>query len=573
MTHSLPLITTIALAFALAVILGFIALRLKLPTLVGYLLAGIVIGPFTPGLFADVHIAQELAEIGIMLLMFGVGLHFSLDDLLKVRTIAIPGALVQIIVATLLGAATAILWGWSYGHALIFGLSLSVASTVVLLRALEERGAIDSINGHIAVGWLLVEDLAMVVVLVLLPPFSFWLGGSVGAIDNTHSFGIVLGITLAKVAAFIALMLLVGKRIFPMVLWQIARTGSRELFTLCIIAAAISIAYIAAKLFGVSFALGAFFAGMMLRESSFSHRAAEDSLPLRDVFAVLFFVSVGMLFNPMVLIHEPLKILAVICIIILGKSLAAFVLVLAFRYPLYSALVVSASLAQIGEFSFILAELGVRFGVLPVEGRSFILAGALISIALNPLIFNLIDPIKEWLKSRSKLPGFLEHSDDPLAQLPANTQDKYLHKQIVLVGYGRVGKRVAQQLSAEGIPYVVVDNNRELITELRAKGIPAVYGDASEPFVLIQAHIARASLLMIVISDPLYVRKMINHAQALNPGIEAVVRSHNEKETKLLQAEIKGKVFFAEEEIARNMGAYVLNRYRNIEEGMQQMDS
>jgi CPA2 family monovalent cation:H+ antiporter-2 len=566
MHHSLPLITTVAFAFALAVMFGFIALKLKLPTLVGYLMAGIVIGPFTPGIFADVNIAQELAELGIMLLMFGVGLHFSLNDLLKVRAIAIPGAIVQIVVATLLGAAVAILWGWSYGSSLIFGLSLSVASTVVLLRALEERGAIESINGHIAVGWLLVEDLVMVVVLVLLPPFSFWLGGSVGQVDATHPFAVVLSITLAKVAAFILLMLVVGKRIFPIVLWHVASTGSRELFTLCIIAAAISIAYIASMLFGVSFALGAFFAGMVLRESSFSNRAAEDSLPLRDVFAVLFFVSVGMLFNPMVLVHDPLKIFEVICIIVLGKSVAAFALVLLFRYPFYTALIVSASLAQIGEFSFILAELGVRFGVLPVEARSFILAGALISIAMNPLIFRLIEPIKKWTKRHSKWSVFLEHSDDLLAQLPVDTPDNYRRKQVVLVGYGRVGERVAQSLIQKEIPYVVVDNNRELIAKLRADGITAIYGDAADPFVLEQAQVSHASMLMILISNTIDVRKMIGNALKLNPDIDSVVRMHNEREAHLLQADIEGKVFFAEEEIARNIGAYVLKRYDKLHE-------
>lgn len=402
MHHSLPLITTIALAFALALIFGLIAVRFKLPALVGYLLAGVTIGPFTPGLFADVEIAQELAEIGVMLLMFGVGLHFSFTDLLKVKKIAIPGAIVQMIVATILGGSVAIAWGWSIGNALIFGLSLSVASTVVLLRALEERGILKSANGHIAIGWLLVEDLAMIVVLVLLPPLTHGLGGNVGSFEADQSLTLVLGITFIKVATFIALMLLVGKRLFPKLLRHIARTGSRELFTLCIVAAAVSIAYGAAMLFGVSFALGAFFAGMMLRESPFSHRAAEESLPLRDAFAVLFFVSVGMLFDPNVLMNHPLQVLMVVAIIVIGKSIAALLLVLCFRYPLHSALIVSASLAQIGEFSFILAELGIRFEMLPVEGRSFILAGALISIAMNPLFFKLIEPIESWVKSRRK---------------------------------------------------------------------------------------------------------------------------------------------------------------------------
>jgi monovalent cation:H+ antiporter-2, CPA2 family len=402
MNHSLPLVTTIAMGFGLALLFGLTALRLRMPAVVGYLVAGIVIGPFTPGLIADVNIAQELAEIGVMLLMFGVGLHFSLSDLMQVRKIAIPGAIVQMVVATLLGGSVALLWGWSYGSALIFGLSLSVASTVVLLRALEERGDLQSIHGHIAVGWLLVEDLAMVVVLVLLPSLAHWLGEN-PAVGQHEPLWHALGMTFIKVSTFIALMLLVGRRLFPKLLSLVDRTGSRELFTLCVITAAISIAYAAAKLFGVSFALGAFFAGMIMSESKFNHRATEASLPIRDAFSVLFFVAVGMLFNPAVLFEQPLQVMGVVSIIIIGKSIAAFVLVLVLRYPLQSAFIVSASLAQIGEFSFILAEQGVRLGMLPVEGRSYILAGALISIAINPLLFKLINPIHTLLKSPKKL--------------------------------------------------------------------------------------------------------------------------------------------------------------------------
>ncbi|HHF7375873.1 cation:proton antiporter [Legionella bozemanae] len=563
MHHSLPLITTIAMGFALALILGLIAARLKIPALVGYLLAGVAIGPFTPGLMADISIAQELAEIGVMLLMFGVGLHFSLSDLMRVRKIAIPGAIAQILAATILGGCVAIMWDWNYGSALIFGLSLSVASTVVLLRALEERGALESINGHIAIGWLLVEDLVMVVVLVLLPPLAHWLGDS-SSVDIHKPLWLVFGLTLLKVSTFIAFMLLVGRRYFPKLLWLVARTGSRELFTLCVITAAISIAYVASKLFGVSFALGAFFAGMIMRESSFSHRAAEESLPLRDAFAVLFFVSVGMLFNPSVLIEQPLQILIVVGIIVIGKSIAAFALVLAFRYPLQSALIVSASLAQIGEFSFILAELGIRLGMLPTEGQSFILAGALISIAINPLIFKLVNPVHAWIKSYPRLLHFFERAHDSLAELPMSTKKEYLAGQVVLVGYGRVGKRVAHLLSEKNIPYVVIEENRELIASLRASGVPAVYGDASKPAVLIQSHIAHASMLMIVIADTVHLRKMIQYAYQLNPKIEIVVRTHDEEEAVLLQKEIAGKVFFAEGEIAKNMGKYALNRYGKL---------
>ena len=379
MPHSVALIHTIAAALGLALALGFVAARLRLPALIGYLLAGVVLGPYTPGFVADAAMASQLAEIGVMLLMFGVGLHFSWGDLLAVRKIAVPGAVVQMMVATALGVALATWWGWGLGGALVFGLSLSVASTVVLLRALETLGILDSHTGRIAVGWLVVEDLAMVLVLVLLPPLAGWLeggqqvagGAAASAGASASALWQTLGWTLLQVGGFIALMLLVGRRLFPWVLWQVARTGSRELFTLCVVAAAVGIAFGSAALFGVSFALGAFFAGMVMRESEFSHRAAQESLPLRDAFAVLFFVSVGMLFNPSVLWDRPLQVLAVVAIIMVGKTVAAAALVLAFRYPLHTALTVSASLAQIGEFSFILVALGASLGMLPPKARAW----------------------------------------------------------------------------------------------------------------------------------------------------------------------------------------------------------
>ena len=421
-------------------IMGFVAARLRIPPLVGYLIAGIMVGPATPGFVADSGLAAQLAEIGVMLLMFGVGLHFSLDDLLAVRRIAVPGALVQIAVATALGVSTARLWGWSFGASLVLGLCLSVASTVVLLRALEAQKILESVTGRIAVGWLIVEDLVMVLVLVLLPPLVGVLGGTgESAAAAGADIWTPLVVTLAKVIAFIVLMLVVGRRLFPWLLWQVLRTGSRELFTLCVIATAVGVAYGAAALFGVSFALGAFFAGMMMRESEFSHRAAAESLPLRDAFAVLFFVSVGMLFNPHVLIEQPGKVLMVMGIILFGKTLAAIALVLAFRYPLNTALTVGASLAQIGEFSFILAGLGVSYGLLPPEGQSLILAGALLSISLNPLVFTAIAPAQQWLRARSALARTLERRDDPLAELPTTVPQEFLSGQVVLVGYGRVG--------------------------------------------------------------------------------------------------------------------------------------
>ena len=559
MPHSLNLINTIAAALGLALVLGFLATRVRLPALVGYLLAGVVIGPYTPGFVADAAMASQLAEIGVMLLMFGVGLHFSLGDLLAVRKIAVPGAVVQIMVATALGTAVASWWGWSLGGALVFGIALSVASTVVLLRALETLGILDTYTGRIAVGWLVVEDLAMVLVLVLLPPLSGVLGGNAAAATSV-SIWQTLGWTLLQVGGFVALMLVVGRRVFPWVLWQVARTGSRELFTLCVVAAAVGIAFGSAVLFGVSFALGAFFAGMVMRESEFSHRAAQESLPLRDAFAVLFFVSVGMLFNPSVMWERPLQVLAVVAIIIVGKSLAAAALVLAFRYPLHTALTVSASLAQIGEFSFILVGLGASLGLLPPEGASLVLAGALISIALNPLVFRAIAPLQKWLLARSALARRLEQRDDPLAELPTSTDERYLARQVVLVGYGRVGRRVASVLAAHNIPLVVAEQNRELVEKLRAQGMAAVFGDAVEPAVLIQAHIARAHMLVIATPDTLNVQQIIATARLLNPGIETVVRSHGEEEAVRLEKECGSTVFMGEEALAQAMAGHVLAR-------------
>jgi CPA2 family monovalent cation:H+ antiporter-2 len=561
--HSVTLISTIAAGLGLALIMGFIAARLKLPVLVGYLTAGIIIGPATPGFVADVELSSQLAEIGVMLLMFGVGLHFSLDDLLAVRRIALPGAVVQITVATVLGMAVSATWGWSLAAGLVFGLALSVASTVVLLKALEHRGILDSVNGRIAIGWLIVEDLVMVLVLVLLPAISVWLGGDVNATESAGDRTLLetFGLTIGKVSVFIVLMLVVGRRLFPWLLWQIARTGSRELFTLCIVAAAVGIAYGSAELFGVSFALGAFFAGMVMRESPLSYRAAEESLPLRDAFSVLFFVSVGMLFDPDVLIREPLHVLVVLAIIIFGKSLAAFAIVLLFRYPLNTALTVSASLAQIGEFSFILVGLGVSLGLLPTEGQSLILSGAIISIALNPVLFEAIEPAQAWIRSRSKLAQALERPDDPLAALPMTTDLKRLTGHVVIVGYGRVGRRIGEALIAHGISIVVAEQNREIVERLRSSSLSAVSGDASEPGVLLQAHVHRASILVIATPDTLNVRKMIEVARTVNPRIQTVVRTHSEEEAVLLEKEQAGKVFLGEHELAIGMIQHVLECY------------
>ena len=562
MPHEVTLISTIAAAFGFALILGFLAERVRLPAMVGFLLAGILIGPATPGFVADLDTASQLAEIGVMLLMFGVGLHFSLNDLLAVKRIAVPGAVVQMSLATVLGMAVASGWGWSIGAALVFGLSLSCASTVVLLKALESRGLLETHNGQIAVGWLVVEDLATVLVLVLLPPLAGLLGGNTEASAGGADFWLALGKTILQIVAFVALMLIVGRRVLPKLLWLVARTGSQELFTLAVISAAISIAYGAAALFNVSFALGAFFAGMVMRESEFSHRAAAESLPLRDAFAVLFFVAVGMLFDPAVLVSAPFKVLAVVAIIIVGKSLAAMALVLMLRYPLNTALTVAASLAQIGEFSFILAGLGMSLGLLEREGQSLVLAGALISIALNPLVFAVVKPLREWVIARSALARRLEQRPDPFAELPMETEGKYLKGQVVLVGYGRVGRRIAKALSENGIPFVVAEQNREQVEDLRKEGVAAVCGDAaSDPGTLIQAHIVDAAMLVIATPDTVDVRKMTEIARTLNPGIEIIVRTHSESEMDLLQSDGIGRVFFGEEELAKGMSQHVLRRF------------
>ena len=561
MHPDVSLIATVAAGFCLALVFGLAVERLKLPALVGYLLAGIVIGPATPGFVANVHIAAELSEIGVMLLMFGVGLHFSLDDLLAVRRIALPGAIVQMGVATVLGGAMAWYWGWSFGAALVFGLSLSCASTVVLLKALDARGLLDSMNGRIAVGWLVVEDLATVVLLVLLPPLAGMLGGEGSQAAAGQSLWRTILLTLLQVSAFVALMLVAGRRILPWILWQVTRTGSRELFTLAVVAGAIGIAFGAASLFGVSFALGAFFAGMVMRESEFSHRAATESLPLRDAFAVLFFVSIGMLFDPAVLLDKPLQVLGVVAVIIVGKSLAAALLVIAFRYPLNTAFTVAASLAQIGEFSFILAGLGLSLGLLPEAGRSLIVAGALISIALNPLLFAALEPARAWVLKRSATARRLDTREDATAALPMSTERKYLDGQVVLVGYGRVGQRIAEAIRRQGIPLVVAEQNRELVEQLRGQGIPAVSGDAAEPEVLVQAHVAHAAMLVVAVPDPVKVRRMLETARTLNPSIEVVLRTHSEEEAEMLARENGTRVFFAEEELAGGIANHVLRRF------------
>ena len=560
MHADISLIATIAAAFTLALAFGFITEKLGIPALVGYLLAGIVISPATPGFAGDVHIAGQLSEIGVMLLMFGVGLHFSIKDLLQVKKIAIPGAVFQMAIATVLGVMVASFWGWDLGAALVFGISLSCASTVVLIKALERQGIIESMNGRIAVGWLVVEDLVTVIVLVLLPALASMLDPSREP-QSGGSLLFDLGKTLLQVGGFIAVMLLVGKRLIPKLLWMIARTGSRELFTLAVITSAIGIAFGAAILFNVSFALGAFFAGVVLRESELSNRAAKESLPLQDAFSVLFFVSVGMLLDPRVLLENPGAVLAVVGIIVLGKSLAAIALVLLMRYPLNSALTIAASLAQIGEFSFILAGLGLSLGLLPKLGFSLIIAGAFISIALNPFVFRLVEPLRGWFLARSSTARTLEQSQDPMAELPMTTERRLLQGQVVIVGYGVIGKTLADALLSRQIPFVVAEQNRETVEKLRSAGVAAVYGDAVEPAVLIQAHVAEASLLVITANDPVAIGKMVETARTLNPEIGIMVDAEDLSTAQILEGAQLGQVFFSDRLVAEAMVKAIEHRY------------
>jgi CPA2 family monovalent cation:H+ antiporter-2 len=528
MHENMTLISTLAAAFGLALVLGLLAQWARLPALVGYLLAGVLIGPHTPGFVGDVHLAQQLSEVGVMLLMFGVGLHFSVHDLVSVKGIALPGALVQMAAATAMGGALAHgWWGWSLGASLIFGLALSVASTVVLLRALESRELLHTGNGRIAVGWLVVEDLAMVLALVLIPV----LGGQ-GEGGGQGNLAVTIITTLLAVAAFVAVMLVAGRRLLPWMLWQVNRTGSRELFTLATVAAAVGLAVGAAALFGVSVALGAFFAGLVLRESAFSERAAHESLPLRDAFAVLFFVAVGMLFDPRILVEQPLAVLATVAVILVGKTLAAGALVLLLRYPLSTALTVAVSLAQIGEFSFILLGLGQSLNLVPPEATSLVVAGAIVSIALNPLLFSGVEPLRRWVLKRSAWARQLEARDDPLAELPADTPESALAGQIVVVGHGSLGTALGEELG--GRPLVVIDRDREVVEKLRAAGQAAVLGEATEAMTLVQAHIAQAAWLVVAVSDVRGVPAMLALARQLNPGLRCAVVAHTPEEVQWL---------------------------------------
>ena len=537
--HHTSLIATIVAGLGLAFVFGAIANRLKLPVLVGYLLAGVLVGPFTPGYVADQELAPQLAEIGVILLMFGVGLHFSLKDLMAVRNIAIPGAVVQISAATVMGLGLALALGWGVGAGVVFGLALSVASTVVLLRALQERRLIETGRGKIAVGWLIVEDLAMVLALVLLPALSGVLGG-----EAPSQGGSVLGafaMTIGKVVAFVAFMLIVGRRVIPWILHRIAHTGSRELFRLAVLAIALGVAFGSAALFGVSFALGAFFAGMIMAESELSQQAANETLPLRDAFAVLFFVSIGMLFDPMVLLREPLSVLATLLIIVVGKSIAALIIVRAFKRPMSTALTISASLAQIGEFSFILAGLGVSLKLLPEDGRDLILAGAILSILMNPLLFAILDRV---------LPGMIAKEAKARGEPPPTSAAAQPHA--VLVGYGRVGKAVADGLKGR-TPLVVIEDDVERAEDLRKAGFETVSGNAVKPEVLLKAGLDKATHLFVAVPNPFEAARIIEQARAANPKALIVARAYTDADVALLKQMGAAHALIGEEEIARGM--------------------
>ena len=577
MPHDTPLIATIVIGLCLAFIFGAIATRLKISPLVGYLLAGVIAGPHTPGFVADQDLILQLAEIGVILLMFGVGLHFSLKDLLSVKAIAVPGALAQIATAAALGTALGLALGWDVKAGLVFGLALSTASTVVLLRAMQDLRLIDTDRGRIAIGWLIVEDLAMVMALVLLPalasvgteaghaaandPIAEWLGLGIG--------GIIL-LTIAKVAVFVALMLVVGRKVIPWLLNVIVQTGSRELFRLGVLAIALGVAFGAAHLFGVSFALGAFFAGMVMSESELSHRAAEESLPLRDAFAVLFFISVGMLFDPMSLIRDPLPLIATLLIILVGKSVAAFFIVRAFKRPVGTALTISASLAQIGEFSFILAGLGVGLNLLPPEGRDLILAGAILSIFLNPVMFIVAERLRPWIEKRQGVEGSTNDLGETSLDIsePEPLPHTKLTAHTIIVGYGQIGKRVASALQEKQMPFLVIENSPKIYFRLKEIGIEAIAGNASDAEIWEAANPEMAINLVIAIPNAFEAGRATSLARAANPGLRIIVRACSPAEAQYLHDLGADSVILGEAEIAGAMERAIINERRN--EGVQQ---
>ena len=572
MDHSLPLLFTLALAFVLALIFGCIAEKLKCPALVGFLCAGILCSSHTPGPTADMEIAMQLSEVGVILLMFGVGLHFSISDLLKVKGIAVPGAVLQMTIATLLGLLFAVyVWEWSLSSALIFGLCLSCASTVVLLKALEMHGHLNTVDGQISVGWLVVEDIATVLILVLLPPVAQIMGvmpGGGEAAEPMTASGIayVIASTLLHVVAFVAIIMVVGRKFIPWVLWQIAKTGSRELFTLSILTASVGIAYGAAAVFDVSFALGAFFAGMVMRESKYAHRAATDSLPLQDAFSVLFFVGVGMMLDWRVILEEPWSILTMLAIIMIGKSLTAFCLVHFLRYPLHTSLNVGAALAQIGEFSFILAAQGIALGMTDQKMLSMVVASAILSIALNPLMFAMIPYVRRfsvryfaWARAAAML-------TDPYSVLPKETSRRMLMGQTILVGSGSVTRSVAKRLATDDVPFVCISEDKSFAEELREQKHAVISGDAADPMVLVQGHIVTAAQLMVIDIDPVKTLKIVEMAKQLNPELNIMARAGSRDEVEHLKQEGIARVYLDSESISEVLTGNILDYYKKDEE-------
>jgi CPA2 family monovalent cation:H+ antiporter-2 len=547
MPHHTSLIALLCVGFVMAFVLGMLAQRLKLSPLVGYLLAGVIVGPFTPGFVADQTLAPQLAEVGVILLMFGVGLHFSLRDLLDVKNIAVPGAIAQIAFVTAIGTGFGLLLGWAPMGAVVFGLSLSVASTVVVMRALEDRRLLDTRRGRIAIGWLIVEDLAMVLALVLLPAIA----GALGAGEKVDAWSIAgaLGWTLLKVAAFVVFMLVVGRRVIPRLLEHVAGLGSRELFTLCVLAIALGVAFGAAALFDVSFALGAFFAGMLLNESELSHKAAADSLPMRDAFAVLFFVSVGMLFNPSIIVDHPLLVVATVALIVFGNALVGFTVVRLFKLPQLTALTIAASLSQIGEFSFILAGLGVTLKVLPQQGHDLILAGALLSIVANPLLFAWLD---RWQKRQQ--PGAA--ATQVLATNSEVPEDIGGHA--IVVGYGRVGRELSRLLQERGVPLVLMESDPDRVEHARSRGFITVRGNAASESTLRAARPDTAQLAILAIPQALEAGEIIAKLKAINPAISVLARAHSEAEVKHLLDHGADAAVLAERELAYSLADMVM---------------
>ena len=560
------LIATIVVGLGLAFVFGAIAHRLKIPLLIGYIVAGVIIGPFTPGYVADQSLALQLAEVGVILLMFGVGLHFSLHDLLSVRAVAVPGALGQMVLVSALGFGLARLMGWTAGAGVVFGLALSVASTVVVLRAMQERRLVDTDRGRVIVGWLIVEDLAMVLVLVLLPALATMLGGQspqqldigwFGGFLDPQSIWSALGLTVAKLAAYLLLMLVVGQRVIPWILHYVAHSGSRELFRLAVLVLALGVAFGSAELFGVSFALGAFFAGMVLAESTLSQQAAQETLPLRDAFAVLFFVSVGMLFDPGIIMREPGPVFATFLIIVGGNALAAFLILLALRQSLFTAVTGAAALSQIGEFSFILAGLGVGLQLLPETGRDLILAGAILSILANPILFFALDKLRPWLgESPRKTRPVVVSEPRTTEELPVTS----LCNHAVIVGCGRVGSLVVEAMMTQGQPFLVIEERGEVVDRLRTRGIEAIAGNAAQSGILKAANLSGARWFISAIPNPFENGNLIEQARAANPQLEIIARAHSDDEVDHLTKFGADLIIMGEREIARGITEHIARR-------------